>query len=153
MERSNELVVLNRRYIRTDSEIIDGKQISKFVFGETEELTWGMMWSNAMNFGKGLRQMGLQPFAPGDDLEDNIQSKHPKPSTILLYEDTGIEWTTAFHGSFSQSIVVATSYSTLGISSVVEAINEGKISTILCNWSSLSELLEQCAEQCAAHDV
>ena len=39
----------------------------------------------------------------------------------------------AAQGAFSQSIVVTTIYATLGMSAVVEAINDGVISAIVCN--------------------
>lgn len=55
------------------------------------------------------------------------------PHTLLIFEDTSKEWSIALHGAFSQSVVVATSYATLGIDAVAAAINQTGAPTILCN--------------------
>merc|ERR550514_2454780 len=47
---------------------------------------------------------------------------------------------TALMGAHSQSLVVATSYSTLGISAVIEAVNETQCAVILCNLSNLEKV-------------
>jgi len=140
--------IMNRRFIRKDVDDVRGRKIEMFVFGESYEMTYKELWSNVINFGKGLREIGVEPFKSGDDLEKNLASSNPKPNSILIYEDTGAEWVTTILGAFSQSVVAATSYSTLGISSVIEAINEGKINTVVCNWSSLETVINECASKC-----
>ena len=43
-------------------------------------------------------------------------------------------------GALSQSLVVATSYSTLGIDSVVDAVQECNVNTILCNYKDVEKV-------------
>merc|ERR1740130_2190002 len=54
---------------------------------------------------------------------------------------------TCLIGAHSQSICVATSYATLGISSVVDAVNEGNISLLVCNRKNVAELIKVCPAQ------
>ena len=63
--------------------------------------------------GAGARRARLQAAAAGVDYE-NLDGPH----TILLWEDTCADWLTALIGAGGQSIAVATSYATLGISAV-----------------------------------
>ena len=54
---------------------------------------------------------------------------------------------TAVIGAMSQSIVVATSYATLGMGAVAEAINQTNSAAIVCNYkdvSRVSKLKEEC---------
>ena len=145
---ADQLAALVRTYIKTDVEFIDGKKVEKQVFGETKEYTFAQIWQSALSFGRGLKELGVESFKSGDNLEENLKSKNPKPCSILIYEDTCLEWVITMQGAFSQSVVVATSYATLGISSVVEAVNEGKISTIVCNWNSVDKVIEECSKNC-----
>jgi long-chain acyl-CoA synthetase len=59
---------------------------------------------------------------------------------MLIFEDTCAEWTTGLFGASSQSIVVATSYATLGIDAVITAMEETKASLILCNYSTAGKV-------------
>merc|ERR1719191_2314623 len=62
------------------------------------------------------------------------------PHTMLIFEETCADWLTALLGAFSQSIAVATSYSTLGIGAVVEAIRECNVTVILCNYKDVEKI-------------
>jgi long-chain acyl-CoA synthetase len=46
------------------------------------------------------------------------------PHAMVIFEETSAEWTTACLGAMGQSIVVATSYATLGMGAVAEALNQ-----------------------------
>merc|ERR1740117_1024641 len=98
------------------TEAEDGKPAKK-ILGETTWQTYEEVGENVVNFGAGLRALGLQPLPPGANLEQATA-----PHTMLIFEETCSQWMTSLLGAHSQSIVVATSYATLGIDSVVGSI-------------------------------
>merc|ERR1740121_780767 len=51
-------------------------------------------------------------------------------------------------GAFSQSIAVATSYATLGMSAVAEAINETEAVAVVCNINNVTKLAAYCKDKC-----
>jgi len=51
-------------------------------------------------------------------------------------------------GAFSQSICVATSYATLGMSAVAEAINETEAVAVVCNIKDVTKLAAYCKDKC-----
>ena len=75
------------------------------------------MQARAAAFGAGLVALGCKPQPAGVDYE-NLNGPH----TILLWEDTCADWLTALIGAGGQSVAVATSYATLGIDAVSEAL-------------------------------
>lgn len=107
------------------------------VFGETNWLTYGEVGERAHHFGAGLRQVGLQPLPAGVDLQTTAG-----PHTFLIFEDTSAYWMTAMVGAFSQSIVVATSYATLGIQSVGDAVQECNVRALMCNRKNVEEIIK-----------
>lgn len=109
----------------------------KVIFGQTNWTTYGEAGENMAKLGSGLRVLGLQPQTRGLNLE-TATGRH----TMLIFEDTCEEWMTCLLGAHSQSICVATSYATLGISAVVDAIKEGGISCLLCNRKNAAELIK-----------
>jgi long-subunit acyl-CoA synthetase (AMP-forming) len=62
------------------------------------------------------------------------------PHCLLIFEETCAEWMTAALGAMSQSLPVATSYSTLGMSAVAEAINQCNAPSILCNYKDVERV-------------
>lgn len=50
----------------------------------------------------------------------------------------------AAFGAFSQAISVTTIYATLGIDSVIDAVNDNIIPVIVCNKRNVSALVERC---------
>lgn len=107
----------------------------KAIFGETEWTDYATAGEQMEAFGAGLRAIGLQPTPPGLNLETSTG-----PHTMLVYEDTCQEWMTSVIGAHSQSIVVATSYATLGIQAVVEAMKECNTAAVVCNRKSVAEI-------------
>merc|ERR1719204_1929011 len=94
-------------------------------------------------FGMGLIKLGLKPAPDGADLQ------HTRgPHTILIFEDTSAPWIIAAFGAFSQSIAVATSYATLGIGAVAEAINETEAKVVVCNIKDVQKLADYCKGKC-----
>ena len=100
------------------------------------------MQARAAAFGAGLVALGCKPQPAGVDYE-NLNGPH----TILLWEDTCADWLTALIGAGGQSIAVATSYATLGISAVAEALNNSACPVIVCNFHKIADcaaLKKQC---------
>ena len=62
------------------------------------------------------------------------------PHTMLIYEETCADWLTGLFGAFSQSLAVATSYATLGVASVSDAVIECNVKVILCNYKDVEKL-------------
>jgi long-chain acyl-CoA synthetase len=108
------------------------------MFGETVWETYSEFGARCHAFGCGLRQLGLQPFQGNKDAYE--RSRHPH--TILLWEDTSAAWSTACYGAMTQSVVVATSYATLGVDAVVQAINESSAAAIVCNLKALKTVID-----------
>mmetsp|Transcript_8270 Transcript_8270/g.17982 ORF Transcript_8270/g.17982 Transcript_8270/m.17982 type:complete len:749 (-) Transcript_8270:100-2346(-) len=105
----------------------DGFRFPAKVFGPTQWRTYKELGDLAKAFGSGLRALGVDPQGQGDfnDLTGKFK--------ILMYEDTCAEWMVCAQGAFTQDVVVATAYATLGTEAVVHAVNEGAVSVIVCN--------------------
>lgn len=101
-------------------------------------LTYEQVGNKAMKFGAALRKAGLVS-APDIATIDAIST----PCSLAIFENTCPEWIMAAMGSFSQSVIVTTIYATLGFSAVVDAIQDGAISAILCNQRNVSKLIAQ----------
>ena len=65
------------------------------------------------------------------------------PHSVVIFEETCAEWTTACIGCFGQSITVATSYSTLGMGAVAEAVNSCSAPLIICNYKDVARVAKQ----------
>eukprot|EP01061_Rhynchopus_euleeides_P045391 TRINITY_DN812_c5_g1_i1.p2 TRINITY_DN812_c5_g1~~TRINITY_DN812_c5_g1_i1.p2 ORF type:complete len:742 (+),score=334.51 TRINITY_DN812_c5_g1_i1:54-2279(+) len=121
-----------------DIKVEEGMRFPTKVFGETDWLTYKQVNERAHNFGSGLRALGVEPCHTSKDEDlSAMQGDH----TILMYEDTCADWFTGAQGAHSQSIVVGTAYATLGVDSVMSAVNEASISTIFCNHSNVKKIL------------
>ena len=104
------------------------------VFGPTITKTFAQLGEEAHAFGAGLRALGLKPQPASLASKDH--------AGLLIYEDTCAEWFVAAHGAFSQDIVVATSYATLGASAVEKAVKQGGAKAVMCNRKALPQVLE-----------
>jgi long-chain acyl-CoA synthetase len=92
-------------------------------------------------FGAALRKEGLVA-APDTTTLDKIKT----PCSLAIFENTCPEWLIASLGAFSQSFIVTTIYATLGLEAVVDAINEGSISAIVCNKLHVKKLTDRIKE-------
>jgi long-chain acyl-CoA synthetase len=128
IEYEDQAALGTREYLYEDDQ-------KRKVFGETTWETYGELGENARDFGAGLRLLGLQPLPQNKSLEATTG-----PHTMLLYEDTCANWITALLGAHSQSIVVATSYATLGIQAVKDAIEECSVAVVVCNRKNVKEV-------------
>ena len=89
-------------------------------------------------FGAALRARGLVA-APDQTTLDKIKT----PCTIAIFENTCPEWMISAIGAFSQGMIVTTVYATLGMNAVIEAINDGSISAVVCNKSNVKSLVDK----------
>mmetsp|Transcript_17856 Transcript_17856/g.26412 ORF Transcript_17856/g.26412 Transcript_17856/m.26412 type:complete len:726 (+) Transcript_17856:62-2239(+) len=105
------------------------------VYGDGfDKITYDELGENIKNFGAGLKTLGMEslPSSKIKNLDDFNKTKGK--FIMVLFEDTCAQWTTALQGAFSQSIVVATCYATLGDDAVVAAVDETQATTLFCNW-------------------
>ena len=93
------------------------------------------------SFGRGLRALGMTPLplATSNKVTDKYEAM-TGPHTLLIFEETCADWMTAALGAMSQSMPVATSYSTLGMAAVAEAINQTSAPAILCNYKDVCKV-------------
>lgn len=101
------------------------------------ELTYKQIGEKAHKFGAALRANGC---VPSDDTTDLNRVK--KPCRMAIFENTCPEWMMSALGAFTQSIAVTTVYATLGIDSVIEAINDNSIAVIVCNKTNVKYIAE-----------
>merc|ERR1711935_795995 len=117
---------------------------SKFVnkgFGDIEWNTYTGFHEDAVAFGRGLLKLGMEPSVATSKAEFEADSR---PDTLLLWENTCAEWMTALAGAFSQSMVVATSYATLGMDGVEEAVQQCECRVVMCNRTEVAKLAGRC---------
>mmetsp|Transcript_100762 Transcript_100762/g.288929 ORF Transcript_100762/g.288929 Transcript_100762/m.288929 type:complete len:765 (-) Transcript_100762:625-2919(-) len=118
------------------------------VFDKSVWTTCSETSARALGFGAGLRTLGCEPLpAALNEKVTNSFASIDGPHCILVFEETCADWMTGVIGAMSQSIVVATSYATLGMGAVAEAINQTNSAAIVCNYkdvSRVSKLKEQC---------
>eukprot|EP00929_Paragymnodinium_shiwhaense_P101103 TRINITY_DN63920_c0_g1_i1.p1 TRINITY_DN63920_c0_g1~~TRINITY_DN63920_c0_g1_i1.p1 ORF type:complete len:693 (+),score=66.50 TRINITY_DN63920_c0_g1_i1:91-2169(+) len=122
---------------------VEGSKFPLKKFGETEWLTYREFGQRIDNFGAGLVSLGLRPAPGGLDLQTS-----DGPHTLLIFEETCLDWATACLGAFTQSITVATSYATLGLEAVAEAINETGARAVVCNQKDVAKLAAFMGSKC-----
>lgn len=105
-------------------------------FGEVSWRTYDQVKDASLKFGASLRSVGLVA-SPEKATLDKLST----PCTLAIFENTCPEWMIAALGAYSQSISVTTVYATLGITAVIDSINDGKIRAIVCNKKSVKILL------------
>lgn len=103
--------------------------------------TFGEVGVEAHKFGAALRSVGLVPAPKSTTLKQLTT-----PCAFAIFENTCAEWMIAAQGCFTQSVIVTTIYATLGMDAVIDAVNEGVISAILCNKSNVSVLVDRVKE-------
>lgn len=106
-------------------------------FGGIKWRTFEEVGTIAHKFGAALRKEGVVP-AP----ETTTLKKITTPCSLAIFENTCPEWLIASLGAFSQSVIVTTIYATLGLDAVIDAINEGSISAIVCNKINVKKLAD-----------
>jgi len=136
-----------RLYIKMHKD--DKEKFPRKVFGKTSWKTYGQVAFEAKSFGAGLRALGLEPL-PSERSREVIAEFKPiaGPHTLVIFEETCPAWMTACLGAMGQSVVVATSYATLGLPAVAEAVNETGAPAILCNYRDVARLAKMMEGSC-----
>ncbi len=111
------------------------------IFGDVTWKTYEEVGKEVLKFGAALKKAGLVP-APDKATLDAITT----PCSLAIFENTCAEWMIAAQGAFSQSVVVTTIYATLGMDAVVEAVNGGVITAMVCNKRSVETVYKRLGE-------
>merc|ERR1712166_35441 len=133
---ANKRCMGTRQYVGTWRQE-PGHKIVKKVFGDIKWNTYTKFHGDAVAFGRGLLKLGMEPSVATNKAEFEADSR---PDTLLLWENTCAEWMTAVAGAFSQSMVVATSYATLGMDGVEEAVQQCECRVVMCNRAEVAKL-------------
>jgi len=112
----------------------EGFKFPAKVFGATVWRTYKELGEMSKSFGAALIAVGASPQPPSVATQDH--------KGILIYDDTAAEWMVAAQGAFSQDIVVATAYATLGVDAVVKAVTQGGVSVLMCNRKAVPQVLK-----------
>ncbi|KAG5878700.1 hypothetical protein JTB14_036607 [Gonioctena quinquepunctata] len=104
-----------------DEQQPNGRVFKKFQMGDYIWKSYIEVNQMALNFGRGLREMGNQPH-----------------KNIAILAETRTEWMIAAHGLFKQSIPLVTVYVTLGDDAIAHAFNETEVTTVITSFSLLS---------------
>ena len=88
--------------------------IDQFVLGDYQWRTFSQMDSEAENFGRGMRELGIVA-------KDNV----------VLFAETRAEWLIAANGCMKQNMTLVTLYATLGEDALIHGINETEVSCII----------------------
>lgn len=92
----------------------------QYAMGEYRWKTFSEVNMLAINFGKGLRELGNRP---GEN--------------IVIFAETRAEWMIAAQGIFKQNIPLVTIYATLGDEAIAHGINETEVSTVITSFDLL----------------
>jgi len=110
-------------------------------FGDVNWRTYEEVGVASHKFGAALRKAGLVAGPVKATL-----NKIKTPCSLAIFENTCAEWLIASMGAFSQSISVTTIYATLGVDSVVDMMNDGVISAIVCNKTNIKTLVNNASK-------
>ena len=123
-EFANKKCLGTRQIIREVEELQpNGRIFKKYELGDYKWITFAEAGVIADNFGRGLRQLGLQP------------KEH-----VVIFAETRAEWMLAAHGMFKYNFVVCTVYATLGDSGIIHSINETEVDTVVTSHELVPKL-------------
>ena len=133
-----------RKYLGDHAE--PGVRFPKKKFGAISWQTYNQVAERARNIGKGLIAVGMKSLPKDEGKVGGTKFEETTaPHTVLIYEETCADWLTFLFGAWSQSLAVATSYATLGVSSVADAAVECNVKVILCNYKDVAKIAAACA--------
>jgi len=107
-------------------------------FGGVKWRTYAEVGEQVFKFGAALREAGVVPAPEKASLD-----KFTTSCSVAIFENTCAEWMIAAQGAFTQGMIVTTIYATLGMDAVVDAINDGIISAIVCNKINVAPLVSR----------
>eukprot|EP00934_Nitzschia_sp_Nitz4_P002116 Nitzschia sp. Nitz4//scaffold28_size193895//147249//149441//NITZ4_001679-RA/size193895-processed-gene-0.274-mRNA-1//-1//CDS//3329546024//2116//frame0 len=142
---SDKIAMQSRKFV----EMKKLKETDRFpskVFDDAagfNQITYKEFGENIVNFGAGLRELGMNPIPDHDPNDfDNCKGDFK----MVIYESTCSIWTTALQGAFTQSMTVATCYATLGNDAVIAAVQETEAAALLVNWKSVAGFAKRLSE-------
>lgn len=99
---------LGTRQILSEEDEVqkNGKVFKKYDMGEYQWRTYSEVENTAIDFGRGLRELGLEAL-----------------QNIAIFAETRAEWMIAAHGCFKQNFPMVTIYATLGDEGVAHGMN------------------------------
>ncbi|EPY24435.1 long chain fatty Acyl CoA synthetase [Strigomonas culicis] len=102
------------------------KDMETYVFDpERETMSYELFWSNIIDLGRGLRELGLQ-----------------KGERVAIYEETRWQWVNTLYSCWSQGFTVTTVYANLGDDALAYALGETECSAIICNGSNVNKVMK-----------
>ena len=108
---SHKRMVGTRKVLREDDEVQpNGKVFKKWEMGEYEWKSYMQIDEMANNFGKGLRELGLNPM-----------------DRICIFAETKADWLVCALGCFKQTFPLVTLYANLGDDAIVHGVNETEV--------------------------
>ncbi|EER00679.1 Long-chain-fatty-acid--CoA ligase, putative [Perkinsus marinus ATCC 50983] len=119
-----------------------GQKFPVSVFGPTTWTTYKELSTNYHAFGAYLRYIGNKPQIHTKDFDNDLLGEY----SIVIFEDTCDMWITAALGAWTQDMLVTTVYGTLGPDAVVQAVQEGQRTTLLCNRKNVHKIIARRSE-------
>ena len=102
---THKRMVGTRKVLSEEDEVQpNGKVFKKWEMGEYEWKSYLQIEEMATNFGKGLRELGLQPY-----------------ERICIFAETKADWLVCALGCFKQTFPLVTLYANLGDDAIVHA--------------------------------
>jgi len=122
-QHSHKRMIGTRQVFREEDEVqSNGKMFKKLVMGEYRWKSYLQVNEIAANFGRGLRELGLEP-----------------KSKVCIFADTKAEWMMCAIGCFKQNFPLVTLYANLG----EDAVSLGVIQTEVTHVITTHELLHK----------
>ncbi|XP_070496275.1 fatty acid CoA ligase Acsl3-like [Chironomus tepperi] len=101
----------------------DGKTLKKYRMGVYKWRTFDEVNMEASNFGKGLRELGVNP-----------------KDRVVIFAETRAEWMVACHGLYKQNCTVCTIYATLGEDGIAFGVNETEVKFVITSHELLPKI-------------
>jgi long-chain acyl-CoA synthetase len=112
---SHQRMVGTRQVLSEEDEVQpNGKLFKKWDMGEYRWQTYLEVDEMATNFGKGLRELGLDPL-----------------QRIAIFAETKADWLVCAIGCFKQTFPLVTLYANLGDDAIVHGVNETEVTHVI----------------------
>lgn len=114
----------SRQILSVDQEKSDsGKLMKKYNMGDYTWLTYNQMFNRALNFGRGIKELGYETG-----------------TKIVMFADTRADWLIAAHGCFKFNYTLCTIYTNLGIDGVKHGISQTDCPVVIVSQELLPKL-------------
>ncbi|KAL9644300.1 hypothetical protein ABK040_005761 [Willaertia magna] len=147
------LVYRKLKEMHSEKRIIGGKEKDWLVprFEETkEEMSYKKVKETVEALAKAMQKcFNLESSAGDNDFFDydkvNDIKKHDR---FAIFDDTSADWFLFAQALFKQNVALVTVYATLGLDSLVTALNESQVVGIMLNYTSLKDSVPLIVEKC-----